>query len=30
MIDEQELGLWIKRLEAEDSSWRTYERLAIL
>lgn len=30
MIDEQELGLWIKRLEAEDSSWRNYERLAIL
>lgn len=23
MIDEQELSLWIKRLEAEPSSWKT-------
>ena len=30
MIDEQELSLWIKRLEAEPSSWKNYERLSIL
>lgn len=30
MIDEQELALWIKRLETEESSWRNYERLAAL
>lgn len=30
MIDEQELALWIKRLETEESSWKNYERLAIL
>lgn len=30
MIDEQELALWIKRLETEESSWTNYERLAVL
>lgn len=30
MIDEREIALWIKRLETEESSWRNYERLAVL
>lgn len=30
MLDEREINAWIARLEAEDSSWNVYERLAIL
>lgn len=30
MLDEREVNAWIARLEAEDSSWSVYERLAIL
>ena len=30
MIDENELKLWIARLETEESSWTNYERLAVL
>ena len=30
MIDEKELGLWISRLETEESSWPNYEKLAAL
>lgn len=30
MIDENELRLWISRLETEESSWNNYEKLAAL
>ena len=30
MIDENELKLWITRLETEESSWSNYEKLAAL
>ena len=30
MIDDQEVALWIKRLETEESSWANYEKLAAL
>ena len=30
MIDEKELDTWIARLEAEDSSWKNYEKLSVL
>jgi hypothetical protein len=30
VLDEREVNAWIARLEAEDSSWSVYERLAIL
>ena len=30
MLDKREVNAWIARLEAEDSSWSDYERLAIL
>ncbi len=30
MINEQEIKLWIARLETEESSWANYEKLAAL
>lgn len=30
MVDEQELKLWISRLETEESSWPNYQKLAAL
>ena len=30
MIDENELKLWISRLEVEESSWPNYQKLAAL
>lgn len=30
MVDEQELKLWIARLETEESSWPNYQKLAAL
>ena len=30
MLNEREINAWIARLEAEESSWSVYERLAIL
>ena len=30
MINENELRLWISRLETEESSWNNYEKLAAL
>lgn len=30
MIDENELKLWISRLETEESSWPNYQKLAAL
>ena len=30
MVDENEVNRWIARLETEESSWKNYERLAVL
>ena len=30
MIDENEVNLWISRLETEESSWPNYQKLAAL
>ena len=30
MVDENEVKRWIARLETEESSWKNYERLAVL
>lgn len=30
MIDDNEINRWIARLETEESSWKNYERLAVL
>lgn len=30
MVDEQELKLWIARLETEESNWPNYQKLAAL
>ena len=30
MIDENEVNLWISRLETEESSWTNYQKLAAL
>lgn len=30
MVDEDEVKRWIARLETEESSWKNYERLAVL